>query len=54
MIVASSSTNFLAVVQVHATDQAGNEEQQDEGHWPIERNLLLANGESVEVRQLRQ
>jgi hypothetical protein len=54
MIVASSSANFLAVVQVHAPDQAGNEEQQDEGHWPIERNLLLANGESVEVRQLRQ
>jgi folate-binding Fe-S cluster repair protein YgfZ len=54
MIVAASSANFLAVVQVHAPEQAGNEEQQDEGHWPIERNLLLANGESVEVRQLRQ
>jgi len=54
IIVASSSTNFLAVVQVNLPDQSRSEDQQDENHWPVKRNLRIANGESVEVRQLRQ
>ncbi len=53
MIVASSSTDFLAVVQIQMTNQPEGEDQPDEDHSPLEANLQLTNGDRVKVKQLR-